>query len=418
MKNNHLLFLFFVVLTSTALLFNSCKDKDDDPAELRLSTLLAGDIDLNGATSPSNVPVEPSIIATFNVNIDPATVTTSSVSLIQDYDGAKIPISLGVLNNTITIKVTNALGSGTMYKLDMTNAVKSTDGQSLSGFNRTFTTIGFFAPTGMVAYWDFNGDGKDKIASYDVRDAIDIDYVDSRKAAAGKAAQFNGTTSIMEVPGADQLMNTKDFTFSFWAKAQDVGHSQSIVGLAGWLGFQFELFGGFDGFKMPVQFDFGDGTSNTGSDLVYNGDGQTMDNGGWRGTIYNKENTSLPDILKDKWFHVVYVYNAGTKIRSMYLNGEKAIAQDYNLWYDDEGNPWPERNIVGLKYNGTPPGNLPELAFGFVQSRGGTLWASEPWGSYDLPDANHFKGLLDDVRIFHKPLSEAEIQLMYNSEKP
>ncbi|HAH56557.1 MAG TPA: hypothetical protein DCL86_00260 [Bacteroidales bacterium] len=409
------------LLLSGALLlgFTSCNNDDDDnPTALSLSTLTAGSIDLNGATAPNNVPIDPSITATFSTGVDAATATSANITLLRDYDNTNIPLNITVSGSTITITPSEILASGAMHKLTLGAGLKSTDGAALgTAIDRVFSTDGFFAPSGMVAYWDFDGDGNDKIDSYDVRDAIDITYVDSRKAAAGKAAQFNGTTSIMEVPGADQLMNTKDFTLSFWVKAQDAGHGQFVMGLAAFHGFQFELFGGFDGFKMPVQFDFGDGTSGTGGDLAYNGDGKTKDNGGWRGTIYNKENASLPDILRDNWFHIVYVYNSETKIRSMFLNGEKVIAQDHNLWYDDEGNPYPERGIVGLKYNGTPPETLPELAFGFVHSRGGTLWDNEPWGGYDFPDANHFKGLLDDVRIFHKPLSEAEIQLMYNSEK-
>jgi hypothetical protein len=46
------------------------------------------------------------------------------------------------------------------------------------------------------------------------------------------------------------------------------------------------------------------------------------------------------------------------------------------------------------------------------------MWDNEPWGGYDFPGANHFKGQLDDVRIYHKVLSPVEIQLMYDSEKP
>ena len=410
------------LMLSGALLlgFTSCNNDDDDnPKALSLSTLNAGSIDLNGATAPNDVPVNPSITATFSTDVDAATATTANITLKRDYDNTNIPLNITTSGSTVTITPTEGLASGALHKLSLGTGLKSTGGVALGKVEeRLFSTDGFFAPSGMVAYWDFNGDGKDKIDSYDVQDAIDIIYVDSRKAASGKAAKFNGTTSIMEVPGADKLMDTKDFTLSFWAKAEDAGHGHFILGLAAFHGFQFELFGGFDGFKMPVQFDYGDGTSDTGSDLEYKGDGKTKDNGGWRGTIYNKENTSLPDILKDKWFHIVYVYNSQTKIRSIFLNGEKAFAQDYNLWYDDEGNPYPERNIVGLKYGGTPPETLPELAFGFVHSRGGTKWDDEPWGGYDFPDANHFKGLLDDVRIFHKPLSEAEIQLMYNSEKP
>jgi hypothetical protein len=115
---------------------------------------------------------------------------------------------------------------------------------------------------------------------------------------------------------------------------------------------------------------------------------------------------------------VTYVYDSVSKERSFYLNGELAITQDHDLWFDDNNQPMPETGIVGLKYAGVAPEVLNELAFGFIQSRGGTLWDSEPWGGYDLPGANHFSGLLDDVRIFHKPLTAQEIELMYESEKP
>lgn len=407
-----------LLLAMLAVGISSCNKDDDKPVALTLTGLKAGDIDLNGATAPNNVPFNPTIVATFSTDVDASTASGTYITLLREYDQAVVPVTITTSGKTVTINPTEGLASGALHSLTFAPGLKSTGGESLgNSVARTFSTDGFFAPSGMVAYWDFNGDGKDKVGSYDAAASIDINYVDSRKGAAGKAASFNGTTSIIEVPGADQLMNTKDFTLSFWAKAEPVGHGHFVMGLAAFHGFQFELSGGFDNFKMPVQFDYGDGTSGTGGDLVYNGDGQTKDNGGWRGTIFNKEDASLPAKLENKWFHIVYVYNSQTKIRSMFLNGEKAVAQDHNLWFDDDGNPFPERGITGLKYDGTPPETLPELAFGFIQSRGGTLWDNEPWGGYDFPDANHFKGLLDDVRIFHKPLSEAEIQLMYNSEK-
>ncbi|MDV7397841.1 hypothetical protein RZS08_40950, partial [Arthrospira platensis SPKY1] len=85
-------------------------------------------------------------------------------------------------------------------------------------------------------------------------------------------------------------------------------------------------------------------------------------------------------------------------------------------------NLWPEgdakQTVVGMKYGGAEPDVKNDLAFGFIQSRAGTMWDNEPWGGYDFPDANHFKGQLDDIRFFHKVLTPTEIQLMYNSEKP
>ena len=89
-------------------------------------------------------------------------------------------------------------------------------------------------------------------------------------------------------------------------------------------------------------------------------------------------------------------------------------AQDFNLW------PITDKQIkcTGMKYGGHTPDVVNELAFGFIQSRAGTMWDTEPWGGYALPGANHFKGQLDDIRIFNKAVSAAEVQLMYDSEKP
>jgi len=42
---------------------------------------MVGTIDLNGATAPSNVPVNPTITATFSTDVDVATATTSNVTL-------------------------------------------------------------------------------------------------------------------------------------------------------------------------------------------------------------------------------------------------------------------------------------------------------------------------------------------------
>ncbi|MFA6951123.1 MAG: hypothetical protein WCQ70_10605, partial [Lentimicrobiaceae bacterium] len=77
-----------------------------------------------------------------------------------------------------------------------------------------------------------------------------------------------------------------------------------------------------------------------------------------------------------------------------------------------------QKRATGLHYRGVEPDVYNDLAFGFVQSRRGTMWDNEPWGGYDQPTANHFKGLLDDVRAFNIALSDEEITLMYNSEKP
>jgi hypothetical protein len=71
--------LFGSLFIAIALLMGviSCKKKSDSTT-FTLSTLVAemlgGNIDLNGATSPNNVPANPTIVATFSVAVNPASV--------------------------------------------------------------------------------------------------------------------------------------------------------------------------------------------------------------------------------------------------------------------------------------------------------------------------------------------------------
>lgn len=416
MKRKNVLFSLILVSAMITLIFSGCKK---EPTEFTMSTLMAGTVDLNGAMAANTVPVNPEIVATFNTDVDPTTAVAANVTLVQDYDKANVEVTVSATGSTITIKPKEDLGSGTLYKLTLKSGLKSTGGLALTEVPRQFTTIGNFVPKGAIAYWNFEGNANDVIGNWDpaASGIVNITYTASRNAAAGTAATFDGTTSIIEVPNGDLLMNTHDFTLSFWVKAMNSGKGHFVLGLAAFYGFQFELYGGFNGFKMPVQFDYGDGTSGTGGDLPYNGDGKTKDNGGWKGTTFSKENTALADVLKEKWFHITYVYNSVTKERMFYLNGELVVKQDHNLWTNDAGVPTKEAGIVGLKYAGVAPETVNELAFGFIQSRAGTLWDNEAWGGYDKPGANHFQGQLDDVRIFHKALTAQEIDLMYKSEK-
>ncbi|MFA6482431.1 MAG: LamG-like jellyroll fold domain-containing protein [Bacteroidales bacterium] len=416
MKRKNVLFSAVLLTVMLAAVLNSCKK---DPTDFTLATLVTGTIDLNGATSVNTVPVKPAIVATFNTDIDVATAIPANVSLIQDYDKAVIIVTVTASGKTLTITPVDDLGNGALYNLTLSSGLKSTGGLALTQVIRKFTTIGTFVPKGTFAHWNFEDNANDVVGTFDPLPSgiVNITYSASHSTSAGKAANFDGTTSIIEIPNGDQLVNTHDFTLSLWVKPANSGKGHFIIGLAAFYGFQFELNANFSSFKMPVQFDYGDGTSGTGGDLFYNGDGKTKDNGGWKGTVYNKENSTLSSLLQEKWFHITYVYNSLTKQRAMFLNGELVVKQDHNLWFDDNGVPYKETGIVGLKYAGVAPETVNELAFGFVQSRAGTLWDTEAWGGYDLPGANHFQGQLDEVRIFHKALTDNEILLMYNSEK-
>ena len=134
---------------------------------------------------------------------------------------------------------------------------------------------------------------------------------------------------------------------------------------------------------------------------------------GWQGWTYAKSLTAAEMIakLKDNWYHVVYTYNAPTKVGTLYFDGVKMKSFDFNLWPDGDA----KRGVTGLKYAGNVLDK--KWALGFIQGRNNRT-ISDDWADYANPANNHFKGQLDDIRIWHKAITENEILLMYNSEKP
>lgn len=411
MKRKQFFLISLAMLTITAMFFNACK-KDDEPEDLTLETLVAGAIDLNAAVSPTNVPLEPTIVATFSTEIDATTATAANIELISNYDNANIPLTITVSDKTITIVPTETLGTGTLFDLKFKSGLKSTEGEFLAEVSRNFTTEGSFAPAGVLAHWSFedNADDMTGVFSPPASAVVDITYVDSRNAAAGKAASFNGASSIIEIPMGDDLMNTDDFTINFWVKTNSADKTTGhfVMGLAGWYGFQYEIFGAYDGAKFAYRYEVADGTTVT-EDMWF----PALADLGWQGWTFAKSLTvnEMMALLKDSWLHVTYTYHAASKVGTLYYNSEKMKSFDFNLWPEGDA----KRGVVGLKYDGDPNGN--KLALGFIQARDNRSIADE-WADPTIPTNNHFKGLLDDIRIYHKVLSETEIQLMYNSEKP
>jgi len=408
MKTKHVFSSMLFVVVAFSLMLSSCKK---DPEPLALESLMAGTIDLNGATSPNNVPVSPTIVATFNVEVDPATATTTNITMVQDYDDDAIDLTVTAAGKTITIVPQASLGTGALYQLSFGAGLKSVDALAITPFDRTFTTEGTFAPAGAIAHFTFEDNANDVIGPWDpaVADVIDITYTASRKAAAGNAATFNGTTSIIEIPNGDLLMNTNSFTLAFWMKTNsaDKTNNHFVMGLAGWNGFQYEIYGDYTGSKLGVQYEHATGTAS--EDMWF----PSLADLGWQGWTYAKSLTlaEMAALLKDNWTNVIFTYNAPTKVATLYFNGERMKSYDFNLWPDGDI----KRGVTGLKYVGLPEGN--HLALGFIQGRNNRTIGDE-WADYSIPENNHFKGQLDDVRFWHKALTETEISLMYNSEKP
>ena len=426
---NRLSILFSILIAGSLVLISAC-EKDPDKLQLQAIEAVGTDLasgntitkDLNGATAAVDVPTDSEITASFSKNVNLETVS------------ANISVSGGTTGGTMTIEVADAdiilkfidpLERGTDYTVTFGSGLEAEDGGGFSSITRTFSTAGIkdVVPpqsASQVAYWPFNGNSNDAAGSYNGEAEVAMAWGTDRHGQQGSCATFDGDASIIEVPNADPLGTTSDFTLSFWIKTNSDGHVNEngdptghfVMGLGAFFGFQFEIFGDYEGCKLAAQYDLGDGNS-APEDTWYNG----QEDLGWQGFTYARDLTGsggLSALIKDKWAHIVCTYNSSTKEGSMYINGLIMKTFDFDLWPDGDA----KRNVTGLKYSGQEPDVVNELAFGFIQSRAGTMWDVEPWGGYDFPTSQHFKGQLDDVRIFHAALSAEEIETLYNDEKP
>jgi len=323
----------------------------------------------------------------------------------------------------ITIVPTLNLGNGTYYILTFTNLL-STNGSSITYLWRAFTTIGNFGPPGLVAYWNFEGNTFDQQGTYNVSGVTDLNYAKSFKNTLGQCAAFNGTSTVIQVSNGDQLVNTSDFSLTFWAKPNSqyqidsLGNpkGQMVLGVGDYKGFEFEIASDYSSCKLVASYALPDGTT-VSEDLSFAGDGKIQTNGGLPGWTYCVNlvtSGGVANLLKDKWAFVCCTYNSTTKVGTLYINGVIMKQQDFNQWTAGD----PARNITGLKYGGSAPQQENIFTMGFFHSAGSAAYSGTSWGNYYSLFANHFRGWLDEVRIFHSAITSVEVTQMYTLTKP
>lgn len=419
-----------VLLMGSILTMTACGDDDEGPAVLTIESMTATGtdietgnqttVDLNAATAGSDVPLDAVITIEFSRDVDESTVSSSSVTIS---DGTTtVPATVSANGSTVTVTPTAELERGTDYTININESLRAADGGTFVSTSRMFDTAGRADvdpphATQQVAYWTLNGHVMDVEDGFDAGTVTAITYTTDRFGQIESAASFDGDASLIEIPGAAPLLNTDDFTVSFWIKSDgsdvnDAGatRGQFVMGLAGWHGFQVEIFPDYGGMKMAAQYQLSDGTT-ASQDLWWSTTGNTD----WQGWTFDQDVSGaggLAAILEDKWAHVLMTYDATTKEGSIYINGILRKRQDFDLY--GEGHPM--TMVTGMAYAGNTDPSI--LALGFIQgSENRTImddWAN-PVG---FPDNNHYNGLMDDVRIFHAAFSEEDVQALYNAEKP
>jgi hypothetical protein len=419
-------FLVVMMLIGGLFAFTACED--DDPGDLKITSIeaIGTDLetgeevvkDLNAATAATDVPLDAVITVVFSKNVDPETLTSSSVALTTANGSATVDLSVGA--DRVTITPQSDLERGTEYTLELSATIQAEDGGAFTAVDRTFKTAGQGIVTPpqsdkQVAYFPFNNSMEDYTGNHTLGAKAQVSgYVKDRFGYVNSAAEFNGSTDIVDVTNPGDMVNPST-SISFWMKVDltdpNYENGMFIMGATVEYGFFFELgkadFGPW--LKIATRHkehpdasnDFGSATA--WGDAIKGGDLQN-DLSGWTG--------DLPSMIDNKWVHVVMTYDHTTGMKRVYLNATKVWEMDL-----DEGSEWKMKEMHIDTASATNESMNVGIGFAGSSDNHSTGWAD--YQSYvDAGTAKTFSGLMDDVRFFNTALSSAEVTSLYDSEKP
>ena len=277
-----------------------------------------------------------------------------------------------------SINLAKGVQSGSFTQQEVNNATANLV-RAINTFKGTL--IQQVSVANLVAYWKFDGDATDAsgnnhngmlktgwvgTSTTDYKDGNTLPVATTdRYGAAGKAFAFNNGAYV-EVP-YDATLRPTSFTISVWINPQASSNGNYIFSLNRWLGYKFQL----QGSNLPFLTVF----TNTGD--------------------FDKDDGGTPVAL-GKWSQVMVTLDSGTE--NFYINGKLVGTQ----------------TISGTPTTLTSPPNvsigneLPKSAYNFTDS-------SSPYAFYG---ANFFIGSIDDLRLYNKALSAAEVNSLYAQEQP
>jgi len=172
----------------------------------------------------------------------------------------------------------------------------------------------------------------------------------------GKALDFDGTDDYVEVPDSDSLDITDEISILLWFNPQQLDMNQYLVDKHVSSPFKafFVAFWGTNRIRFTLYDESGGSTEIFSSKVFNSGD-------------------------LNKWWHIAATFN-GTLLK-IFINGKKDVEGTSGI------------SSIGI--------NERNLTIGSSNAR--TFF---------------FKGLIDEVRVYNRALSEEEIKLIYEAEKP
>ena len=214
---------------------------------------------------------------------------------------------------------------------------------------------------GLVAYYPFNGDAKDESGNANDGAVYGASLTEDRFGNAGKAFGFDGESDYITIPDNTMLrLSNTDFTISTWIYETDRNASYVDAILAkresgNAVGWIWGVRGNLATDEGAVHYQVSGGT--------------------------DPSTNSNQKISLNSWNHVLLVYNFNDRTAKIYINSEL------------------DKTVSEIP----TPNSLTQAAL-FI-------------GKNSSSETYHFHGIIDDVRIYSRILSEEEISYLYNIDR-
>ena len=230
-----------------------------------------------------------------------------------------------------------------------------------------YTSASQIASSSLIGLWSFEGGLKDSVSG----NTLTNTGTAFSTGLKGQGMQGALNSYALTTPSA-AVANMQSFTIAYWVNSP--APSNGIIGLVN--------LAKTDGFWGNIDMFFENGSTN--------------DNGKFRAHVTNGATeawTTKDGITKlfDKWNHIALTYDAASETFKLFVNGSVIVT-----------NPVPGFGPIHFT-------NLGGLVFGCVQFQTTpsqtSSTGSQPWASY-------LTGRLDEVRIYDKALSDAELSAL------
>ena len=251
------------------------------------------------------------------------------------------------------------------------------------------TDPGTIATANLVAYFPFDGNGTEMIANLTPTMQPNVTYVAGRRGQAYQGA--NMAHLLYTLPAASKMKSLTSFSVAMWLKSPLVtGDPEATVFE---IGKSDDLFWG----NLKLGLSRLDATADSLNFKAY----FLKDGAVWSGQHINYSDPLFPINM---WMHLVFQYDQTTSKFIIYKDGVKIETND------GVENRWAAGDDVVPR----PP--LGPLAFANADKINIGAWRPKTEGTATDVWMGWFLGNMDELRVYDKALTAAEVKALYDAE--